>query len=334
MWRRFFPTWISQERRRDDSLSAAIAPWGGQGNYVEPTLFADARQSMRIAQEEIFGPVLTMMPFADEAEAIAMANDIPYGLTGYVWTGNVGRAHRVAQALDAGMIWVNSENVRHLPTPFGGMKASGIAVMVVITVSTSTWRRKTSRSPPMVTQSRRSAAGLEPQAETAAGDRIADMDAALPPLAADAVDAGTGSGAATVSAPIARQGFERAAMARDACSGRGRLGRYAGTGAALRHLPASLSRMIPAMERAGLVQRRPDSKDQRRNRVALATKGRALFSTMALDSERIYEEIAAAIGAEKLAALYKSLDYVIDTLGDSGMPAEDETKTPKLAALP
>jgi 5-carboxymethyl-2-hydroxymuconic-semialdehyde dehydrogenase len=98
----------------------------GQGNFVEPTLFADAKQSMRIAQEEIFGPVLTMIPFKDEADAIAIANDIPYGLTGYVWTGDVGRAHRVAQALEAGMIWVNSENVRHLPTPFGGMKASGI----------------------------------------------------------------------------------------------------------------------------------------------------------------------------------------------------------------
>jgi 5-carboxymethyl-2-hydroxymuconic-semialdehyde dehydrogenase len=81
---------------------------------------------MTIAQEEIFGPALTVIPFADEAEAVALGNDVAYGLAGYLWTSDVGRAHRVAQALDAGMVWVNSENVRHLPTPFGGMKASGI----------------------------------------------------------------------------------------------------------------------------------------------------------------------------------------------------------------
>jgi 5-carboxymethyl-2-hydroxymuconic-semialdehyde dehydrogenase len=99
---------------------------GGNGFFVEPTLFSGASPVMRIAQEEIFGPVLTVMPFDDEADAIAKANGVAYGLAGYLWTGDVGRAHRVAQSLDAGMVWVNSENVRHLPTPFGGMKASGI----------------------------------------------------------------------------------------------------------------------------------------------------------------------------------------------------------------
>ena len=98
----------------------------GGGHYVQPTLFAGAKPDSRIAQEEIFGPVLTVVPFKDEAAAIEIANGVRYGLTGYVWTRDQGRALRVADALEAGMIWVNSENVRHLPTPFGGMKASGI----------------------------------------------------------------------------------------------------------------------------------------------------------------------------------------------------------------
>jgi 5-carboxymethyl-2-hydroxymuconic-semialdehyde dehydrogenase len=97
-----------------------------EGFFVQPTLFTGARSDMRIAREEIFGPVLTVIPFSDEEDAIAKANDVDYGLAGYLWTGDSGRAHRVAQAIEAGMIWVNSENVRHLPTPFGGMKSSGI----------------------------------------------------------------------------------------------------------------------------------------------------------------------------------------------------------------
>ncbi|HEU4810377.1 MAG TPA: aldehyde dehydrogenase family protein, partial [Sphingomicrobium sp.] len=96
------------------------------GYFVQPTLFTSAHAQMRIAREEIFGPVLTVIPFSDEEDAIAKANDVDYGLAGYVWTGDSGRAHRVAQAIEAGMVWVNSENVRHLPTPFGGMKSSGI----------------------------------------------------------------------------------------------------------------------------------------------------------------------------------------------------------------
>ena len=102
----------------------ADLPW--PGHFVKPTLFTGAHNGMRIAREEIFGPVLTAMPFSDEADALAQANDTPYGLAAYLWTADRDRAQRMAEALEAGMIWVNSQNVRHLPTPFGGMKASGI----------------------------------------------------------------------------------------------------------------------------------------------------------------------------------------------------------------
>ena len=82
---------------------------------------------MRIAREEIFGPVLTSIPFSKpKTRHSQIANDTQYGLTGYVWTNDLTRALRFTDKLEAGMIWVNSENVRHLPTPFGGVKASGI----------------------------------------------------------------------------------------------------------------------------------------------------------------------------------------------------------------
>lgn len=109
---------------------ATIAAGGDKpdlpGCYVNPTLFTHATNDMAIAREEIFGPVLTAIPFRDEAEALRLANDTDYGLTGYLWTSDVTRALRFSDALEAGMIWVNSENTRHLPTPFGGVKASGI----------------------------------------------------------------------------------------------------------------------------------------------------------------------------------------------------------------
>lgn len=99
---------------------------GDVGWFVRPTLFTNAQNDMRIAQEEIFGPVLTAIRFNDEDEALQIANGVEYGLTGYVWTNDLTRAMRFTNQLEAGMIWVNSENVRHLPTPFGGVKASGI----------------------------------------------------------------------------------------------------------------------------------------------------------------------------------------------------------------
>lgn len=99
---------------------------GGVGNYVRPALIVNARSPMRVAQEEIFGPVLTVIAFDTEAEALQVANDVPFGLAAYLWTNDLTRAHTFAQGLDAGMIWINSENVRHLPSPFGGMKSSGI----------------------------------------------------------------------------------------------------------------------------------------------------------------------------------------------------------------
>ncbi len=107
-------------------IAAGGKPKEGPGNFVEPTLFTSASPRMRIAQEEIFGPVLTAIPFHDEAEAVRIANDSAYGLAAYLWTRDGERGLRIADRLEAGMIWVNSENNRHLPSPFGGMKASGI----------------------------------------------------------------------------------------------------------------------------------------------------------------------------------------------------------------
>ena len=97
----------------------------GKGNFVWPTVFADVDNRMKIAQDEIFGPVACLIPFTDEADAIRLANDIQYGLSSYVWSENLGRAHRVAAAIEAGMCFVNSQNVRDLRQPFGGTKASG-----------------------------------------------------------------------------------------------------------------------------------------------------------------------------------------------------------------
>ncbi|CRK57836.1 5-carboxymethyl-2-hydroxymuconate semialdehyde dehydrogenase [Alloactinosynnema sp. L-07] len=96
------------------------------GTFLRPTVFADVAPDARIFQEEIFGPVVCVTPFDTEAEAVTLANATKYGLAAYVWTADLSRGHRVARAIDAGMVWVNSHNVRDLRTPFGGIKASGV----------------------------------------------------------------------------------------------------------------------------------------------------------------------------------------------------------------
>lgn len=97
-----------------------------EGNYLRPTVFADVPPTASIFQDEIFGPVVAITPFDTEAEAVELANDVKYGLAAYVWTNDLTRGHRVSHAIDAGMVWMNSHNVRDLRTPFGGVKASGL----------------------------------------------------------------------------------------------------------------------------------------------------------------------------------------------------------------
>ena len=96
------------------------------GNYVAATVIADVAPEARVFQEEIFGPVVVATPFDGEADAVRLANSVRYGLAAYVWSGDGRRGQRVAQAIDAGLVWLNSHNVRDLRTPFGGSKDSGI----------------------------------------------------------------------------------------------------------------------------------------------------------------------------------------------------------------
>jgi acyl-CoA reductase-like NAD-dependent aldehyde dehydrogenase len=96
------------------------------GAYLMPTIFDAARTDMRIVREEIFGPVVAIIPFSDEAEAVRLANDTPYGLSGSIWSRDIGKALRVAKAIKAGVLSVNSNSSVHTEAPFGGYKMSGM----------------------------------------------------------------------------------------------------------------------------------------------------------------------------------------------------------------
>ena len=97
----------------------------GKGFFVSPTVFGDAHNGMKIAREEIFGPVLAAIEFEDTADGVRKANETMYGLAAAVWTRDVKKAHKVAHAIQAGTVWINSYNVLNTASPFGGYKMSG-----------------------------------------------------------------------------------------------------------------------------------------------------------------------------------------------------------------
>jgi acyl-CoA reductase-like NAD-dependent aldehyde dehydrogenase len=98
---------------------------GDAGFFFEPTIFTGVDNSMRIAQEEVFGPVMVAIPFDTEEEALTIANDVEFGLASGVWTNDLTRAHRVSRAIRAGTVWVNTYGEVQMSVPYGGMKQSG-----------------------------------------------------------------------------------------------------------------------------------------------------------------------------------------------------------------
>jgi aldehyde dehydrogenase (NAD+) len=106
--------------------SKGAAPECGTGWFVQPTIFTGVSNGMRIAQEEVFGPVLSVLRFKDEADALRIANDVRFGLAAAVWTNDIGRAIRMSEKLQAGTVWVNTYRAVSFMAPFGGYKDSGL----------------------------------------------------------------------------------------------------------------------------------------------------------------------------------------------------------------
>ncbi|MBV8516909.1 MAG: aldehyde dehydrogenase [Acidobacteria bacterium] len=119
-------SYIERGRAEGATLVTGGACPDDPGCYLQPTIFTDAKPDMAIVREEIFGPVVTVMPFRDEDDAVAMANDSVYGLSGSIWTRDIGRALRVARAVETGNLSINSGSSVHLEAPFGGVKRSGL----------------------------------------------------------------------------------------------------------------------------------------------------------------------------------------------------------------
>jgi len=103
-----------------------LPPASATGQFYPPTVLADVTSKMRIAQEEVFGPILSVIPFRDEEEAIEIANDIQYGLAAGLWTESLSRATRMAKLLRAGTVWINTYRAVSMTSPFGGFKSSGL----------------------------------------------------------------------------------------------------------------------------------------------------------------------------------------------------------------
>jgi acyl-CoA reductase-like NAD-dependent aldehyde dehydrogenase len=120
-------SYIALAREEGRILFGGKRPEGlDKGFFVEPTAIVDVGPDARVCQEEIFGPVVTILPFDDADDAIAIANNSTYGLAGYIWTGSQDTAHYVSHRLQTGMIWINTGFNRDLRQPFGGLKNSGL----------------------------------------------------------------------------------------------------------------------------------------------------------------------------------------------------------------